>query len=308
MTFESALILGATGPTGRYLARELETRGLRVVVASRSSTHLEETFGDSGFERRVADALEPRSLEAALSGVDVVIDCIGLPLDRIELYPTTARNLAAAVERTGQRCLQVSSFWAYLPIQHLPLDESHPRTGGVRPVRLRREAEDILEAAGAAVAHLPDFFGPEVHSSSLQQPLAELAAGRSASWIGSPSIEREYVFIEDAMKAIATLMQHEGAYGERWIVPGGGPISGRRVTEIAESHLGRPARVRGAGPWLLRLAALFNRPLRTFLPVTADYSKAITYDGSKLRALVGDVPSTPYEEAIPRTLDWLRAS
>jgi nucleoside-diphosphate-sugar epimerase len=35
------------------------------------------------------------------------------------------------------------------------------------------------------------------------------------------------------------------------------------------------------------------------------YISPIHYDGSKLRQLLGDIPVTPYAEAIPQTLDWL---
>jgi hypothetical protein len=42
------------------------------------------------------------------------------------------------------------------------MNESHPRSGGPPWVRYRREAEDILCEAGAAILHLPDFYGPHV--------------------------------------------------------------------------------------------------------------------------------------------------
>ena len=51
-------------------------------------------------------------------------------------------------------------------------------------MRMRREAEDILQGAGAAVLNLPDFYGPEVHASILQRALEEAAAGKAVNWIG----------------------------------------------------------------------------------------------------------------------------
>jgi nucleoside-diphosphate-sugar epimerase len=145
VTFNRIAIIGATGATGIHLTRELLARG-------------EE------------------------EGCDLVIDCIGLPGDLMEQHPATARAIVNAATAVGARCVQVSSFWAFLPLQRQPLTESHPRTAGNSYIRARRDAEDIMREAGAAVIHLPDFFGPHVHTSSLQLALQEAAAGGPMNW------------------------------------------------------------------------------------------------------------------------------
>ncbi len=300
-------ILGATGPTGKHLARVLADGGSSVRVISRSEDRLHRAFPEARFEKRAADALDSTATGAALEGCDAVFDCIGLPMATIEQHPATARVIARAAQDTGARIVHVSSFWAYLPVQRLPLDETHPRSGGPRPARMRREAEDILQQAGAAVVHLPDFFGPEVHASTLQNALAEAAAGGTAHWIGATSVERDYTYVPDAMATVAELARHDEAYGERWIVPGAGPASFARLLGIAAKHLGRAPRVQAAPPWLLRLMGFFSRELRGFLPMVPHYVQPIRYDGSKLTALIGEIRRTPYERAIPATLEWLRA-
>jgi hypothetical protein len=55
-------------------------------------------------------------------------------------------------------------------------------------VRFRREPEDILLDAGAAVVNLPDFHGPEVHVNTLQQALVEAVAGKRMC--GAPASAR----------------------------------------------------------------------------------------------------------------------
>jgi len=62
----------------------------------------------------------------------------------MRLHPAAAQNIAKAVRATGARCIQVSSYWAYLPLQRSPLNETHPRSGGPEWVRWRREAEDLV--------------------------------------------------------------------------------------------------------------------------------------------------------------------
>jgi nucleoside-diphosphate-sugar epimerase len=107
------------------------------------------------------------------------------------------------------------------------------------------------------------------------------------------------------MKAVAELALRPEAFGDRWIVPGAGPIAFEEIAEIVEKHLERPLRLRAAGQFALRLASFFLRDVREFLPMAPTYISPIHYDGSKLRNLLGEVPVTPYAEAIPQTLDWL---
>ena len=300
-------ILGATGPTGRQLARELGGRGMTVRAVSRSAANLARVFAATAVEQHAADMLDAKATLAAIESAELVVDCIGAPIARIEDHPATARSIAAAIRATGARAVQVSSWWAYVPIRRLPLDESQPRPAGNRLARARREGEDVLADAGAAIAHLPDFFGPEVQASVLQQALAAAADGKPVSWIGRPDTQREYGFVPDAMRMVADLAGHADAFGRHWIVPGAGPITGRAIVALAERHLGRKLRLRAAGPLLLPLLAPFVPELRALRPMLGAYLRPLAFDGTRLRRLLGEPRLTPYDVAIPRTLDWLRA-
>jgi nucleoside-diphosphate-sugar epimerase len=56
---------------------------------------------------------------------------------------------------------------------------------------------------------------------------------------------------------------------------------------------------------MLRLASLFVGELRAFMPIVPSYLQSIAFDGRKLQALLGTLPTTSYEEGIPRTLNEL---
>lgn len=307
VTLKKAVVIGATGPTGIHLAGELVRRQVEVRVVSRSSARLEHAFPGGAWELSAADALDPAALQRAVAGCDVVIDCIGLPPDRMADHETTARNIVAAARGAGARCLQVSSFWGFLPMRRLPLDETHPRQGGNTYAQARRAAENVMLEAGAAVVHLPDFFGPGVHVSTLQQALQEAAAGKTMNWIGAKDTRREYVYVPDAMAIVADLLHRQEAYGSSWVFPGSGPLDGQETARIAGGHLGRPVKLRAAPRWLLRGLALVSADLRAFLPILDDYLQPMSYDAGRLAALLGPLRMTPYSEAIPATLDWLAA-
>jgi len=241
----------------------------------------------------------------AVDGCRLVYDCIGLPGDQMHLHGETARNIAAALGETKARCLQVSSYWSYYPQVHPIIDETHPRAGGPPWVRHRREAEDILRAAGAAILHLPDFYGPQVHVSILQNALVEAAEGKTVNWIGSPQIAREYIYVPDAMRIAAEIGNRAETFGTHWCLPGGGPLSGHQVMEIASRHLRREVKLRSAGMPMLRLVSLFKKDLRGLLQVAPDYMKPVHYDARKLEELLGPQSMTPYETGIGATLDRL---
>jgi len=303
LTFTRIAIVGATGPTGRALASELVARKSRVCVVSRRADVLEAYFPAAEFEKRAGDATQYASLAAALQGCDLVVDCIGLPGERMADHPATARNIAQFVNRSRARCLQVSSYWSFMPIKELPVSERHPRQGGPPWTRFRRETEDILRDAGGAIVHLPDFFGPGVHTSTLQLGVIDAVRGGVMNWIGPADVQRDYIYVPDAMKMVAELLTREEAYGANWVVPGSGPVSAMRLAGVLAGLLNREIRVRAAPVWLLRIISLFKKDLRGFMQVVPEYVKPISFDGTKLDRLLGHMARTTYEDALRATID-----
>jgi nucleoside-diphosphate-sugar epimerase len=185
-------VVGASGPTGIHLVTELRKTVATVRVIARSMDKLVQLFPDAAVEKWEADIRDAGATLLAVEGCDIVYDCIGLPGDQMHLHPVTARNIAGALRHTKGRCVQVSSYWAYYPQVRTEMNESQPRRGGPPWIRYRREAEDVLCEAGAAILHLPDFYGPHVQISALQNALNEAASGKTVNWLGRPDVQREY--------------------------------------------------------------------------------------------------------------------
>jgi nucleoside-diphosphate-sugar epimerase len=300
-------IVGATGPTGIHLAAELRKTTATVRVVARGMDKLAKLFPDAVFEKLPADVLDPDATLRAIEGCELVYDCIGLPGDQMHLHPVTARNIANAIRQTNARCVQVSSYWAYYHQVRTEMNEAHPRSGGPTWARYRREAEDLLREAGAAVLHLPDFYGSQVHVSTFQNALNEAAAGKTVNWIGKVNVHREYVYVPDAMRIAAAIGAHTEAFGAHWCLPGSGPLSGREAVDIAARHLGRSVRLRSAGLTTLRILGLLNRDLRGFLQVAPDYVKPVRYDARKLQGLLGPLQMIAYDAGIGETLSWIES-
>jgi len=298
-------VVGATGPTGIHLVTELRKTVAGVRVIARGTDRLARLFPETAVEKWSADVLDADATLRAIEGCDLVYDCIGLPGDQMQLHPVTARNIAGALGHTKARCVQVSSYWAYYPQVRTEMNESHPRLGGPPWVRYRREAENILCTAGAAILHLPDFFGPRVHVSTLQNALNEAASGKTVNWLGGTDVQREYIYVPDAMRIAVEIGARTEALGEHWCLPGSGPLSGRQVADIAGRYLGRQVKLRSAGMTTLRIVGLFNKDLRGLLQVAPDYMKAVRYDARKLQGLLGPQQMTSYDAGIGHTLAWI---
>ncbi|MGA8692536.1 MAG: NAD(P)H-binding protein, partial [Xanthobacteraceae bacterium] len=220
-------VVGATGPTGIHLVTELRKTVASARVIARSTDRLVRLFPETAVEKWPADVLDADATLRAIEGCDLVYDCIGLPGDQMHLHPVTARNIAGALGQTKARCVQVSSYWAYYPQVRTEMNESHPRIGGPPWVRYWREAEDVLCAAGVAILHLPDFYGPGVHVSTFQNAPNEAASGKTVNWLGRAEVRREYIHVPDAMRIAVEIGARTEAHGAHWCLPG----SGHRATD-----------------------------------------------------------------------------
>jgi nucleoside-diphosphate-sugar epimerase len=308
LQFERVAIVGASGPTGGQLAQELDSRGVRVRAISRDVVKLRRRLEGTEAEIVQGDARQADSIGPAVDGCDLVVNAVGLPAAAMSGHLEVAHSLAGLSARSGARLLHISSFWSYFPIQRQPVDESHPRKGGPELARFRRDAEDILQNSGAAVVQLPDFYGPGVGASTVQRALREAVSKGAFSWVGHTDVPRDAIFVPDAMRVTVDLSLRDEAYGERWLVPGAGPITAEELAERAEQILGRTVRARGGPLWVLRLVSLFSAELRSFIPLAPHYAQPIRYDGTKLDRLLGDTARTPHEEALRITLESLSRS
>lgn len=94
-------LLGATGYTGRLTAAELDRKGITHRLGGRSKARLADV--PSTGERHVVDLTDPASLDTFLSGVDVLITCVG-PFTELGMPVVEAavRNGTPYVDSTGE--------------------------------------------------------------------------------------------------------------------------------------------------------------------------------------------------------------
>jgi short subunit dehydrogenase-like uncharacterized protein len=95
------LLYGATGYTGKLIARAAHQQGLKPILAGRNADKLRAVAEPLGLESRAFDLADAARIDAALDGVAVVLSIAGP-------FSTTARPMAAACIRRGVHYLDVT--------------------------------------------------------------------------------------------------------------------------------------------------------------------------------------------------------
>lgn len=144
----TVLVAGATGQTGQLIVRQLQQEGFLVHALVRDVAKAREQLGPE-VTYLAGDVKDPRSLTAALSGVDAVISSIGARgkegPDRPEMVDYQGvRNLVDAAQAAGVRQFVLVSSRGVTQEDH-PLNRMF---GDVLKWKLK--GEDYLRASGLA--------------------------------------------------------------------------------------------------------------------------------------------------------------
>lgn len=302
-------ILGAAGAIGRAMVNEFALRGVPAVAIGRDPSKLERMFGKRA-EIRAADISSVEQTAAALGGARRAVYAVGVPYPDFKRHPVLMRQALEAARRAGvSRMVVVSSVYSYGKPRTARVSEDHPRQPETRKGRYRKEQEDAALAADGKdglrtlVLHLPDFYGPFADNSLARMIVDCVVAGKPANWLGDPEAPHEFVFVPDAARVIADLLDREDSFGRRWNFAGPGSITGREFITRVHQELGRPVRIRAAGTWMLRVMGLFNPLLRELVELQYLGVTPVLLDDSRLAARLGALHKTPYEEGIRRMVE-----
>ena len=301
------LVTGATGSLGSNVIAEAVQRGLEVRALVRDPARVHDA---DGVELVQGDALDSEALTRALEGREALFHIVNVALGG-DWVDTTARLLDSALiacRTTGARLVFPGNVWIYgrgSPGDKIP--ESRAPTPCSKLGRARLAKEERLRASGArfVVVRLPEFYGPHVQTLT-GPPLKRIVAGRTGYWFGPPDVEVEFVFMPDAARVLLDLGLASDVDGQTFHLPGAAPTTPR-------AFFSQAIRLAGAGAfaalpgWTVRVAGLVSPMARTFADILHLWEAPVLLDGTKLRARLPGVHSTPYEEGLGATIAWLRA-
>lgn len=125
--------------------------------------------------------------------------------------------------------------------------------------------------------------------------------------LGNPDLPHTLTSIHDFADGLLTLGEQDAALGQVWHVPSGETLTLRQFVGLVAAQAGRPARVRVAPSWIIRVIGLFNPTLRAVAEQLYQSERPWVVDHSKFANAFGAHP-TPHRQAIATTLDWYRGA
>jgi UDP-glucose 4-epimerase len=303
----SALVLGGAGFLGRWVLGALCEIGTRVVSLDRDprgrllDLEVESVQGDvASGDRLLPELVAERAFDLVVQAVGTGSVPRSLEHPIGDLGSNAGTTLAvletlAALDRPPL-CVLVSSAAVYGDSVSLPIDEDHPLEP-VSPYGVSKLAAEQYVRLYAKLHGLPalsvrpfSLYGPGQRKLVVHDLLSRLEAGEDPLVVrGRPDVTRDFVFVQDAARALLTLGRRAPAEGESYNLSSGRGTSLRELTAALAQATGRQVEVRFTGD------ARAGDPLR--------------WEGDQRRsAALGARCDTPLAEGLRRTVAWFRES
>jgi CDP-glucose 4,6-dehydratase len=313
----SILVTGGHGLLGSWLIKALLEGGARVVTIKRDepvvsslallglADSVDVVHGDICAEGLVARALNEYEVSDVfhLAAQTLVGTANQAPRSTFETnIQGTWTVLEACRIHGAERVIVASSDKAYGPHRDLPYREDHALQP-VYPYDVSKAATDLLARSywhtfglPVAVTRFANLYGGAETNRSRLVPEAVCAAlaGRAPVVRSDGSPERDFLYVEDAVRAYLAIHAALGA-------------GGRARGEALNAGGGAPHRVGDVVALICRLAGSDVTPDVRGAGVPSGEIDRQWVDPSKLRALTGWEPSVTLEEGLRRTIDWYRA-
>jgi nucleoside-diphosphate-sugar epimerase len=309
-------ILGAAGAAGKAVAAALQQRNIPFRAVGRNKARLAEAFKHyPGAELVDADLMTVEGVRKAARGMSTLIHTAGVLYTDFERLPPMMRaSIDGAVAEGVKRMALVTNVYSYGRPRTSPVKEDHPREPHTKKGQLRKQQEDLLMEAHAQgklqglAVRFPDFYGADAEYSFSIELFRAALAGKPVNLLGNIDLPHEFIYAPDIGPVLVDLATRDDVWGEVWNCGGAGTITQRQfVTRMFEA-VGRKPKFRVAGSGLVRVMGLFSPFMRELTEMMYQWQETpLVLDDSKLRAKLGSVKKTPYEDGIPLTVEALKA-
>ncbi|MFC7045778.1 NAD-dependent epimerase/dehydratase family protein [Halobacteriaceae archaeon GCM10025711] len=303
---DTVLVTGATGAIGSAVLRVLDDSGDDVRAFVRDGTALGSQHPD--VEVVTGDILDPGAVAEAVAGVDSVVHCVNFPMGRYERTLDAARTLVEAVGDERPHVVFPGNTWVFDPDAPAPITPETPIAPPSRIARIKAVVEQTLFASNlpVTVVHLPDFYGPDVRNDLVRPLFERPLADRRVVFPALVDVPHEFVYVDDAARALLAVAGEEVAQDRRYTVGSTGSPTVREFVQMVGAAVGTSGRAVGIPPWVVRVAALVSADARAGRDLLHVLTRDVTMDGAAIRRDVGFEPSVSYANGIRRTVDWLR--
>jgi UDP-glucose 4-epimerase len=308
MSKASCLVLGGAGFIGSHLCEALAREGHPVRIFDRPHVdrlaHLRQDF-----EVFAGDFLNPQSLAPALRGAHTVFHLVSTTLPKSSndnpFYDVETNVLGSlrlfnlAREHGVRKLVFVSSGGTvYGPPRTLPVSEGHPTdpisSYGIHKLAVEKYLQLVHRLHGLEYCILrpANLYGPRQRLDTAQGAVAvfldRALRGEPVQIWGDGSVVRDYVYIDDAVDAIARAARFEGT-PRIFNIGSGVGVSLNQLIAAIGNVLGAPPKVE-------------------YTPARAVDVPVNVLDAGLAERHLGWRASTPLAAGLERTCEWLRSA
>ncbi len=270
-----AVVFGGSGFLGRHVVSELAKRGYRVRAAVRRpdlAGHLQPMGVVGQIHAVQANLRYPESVQRAVQGADVVVNCVGVLASIGEqtfeaVHTAGARSVAKAARDAGaSRLIHVSAIGA-------------DRAGSAVYARSKALGEQacVEEFPQAIILRPSIIFGPEDEFFNRFAALARISP--FLPLIGGGRTKFQPVYVGDVATAIANVAAGSGTSGKIYELGGPETLTFRELLDRTLDYTGRTRLYLPMPFWLARLQAALTWPLPNALrPITGDQVRLLQTD------------------------------
>ncbi|HYK62410.1 MAG TPA: NAD(P)-dependent oxidoreductase [Bryobacteraceae bacterium] len=301
-----AVVLGASGFIGSWVARKLGEAGAETHLVVRDSAGVAAALGGRVFEADLAQPGAPAGIFEEIRPA-IVFNLAGYGVDPSERDVDLSERLNALLPRAicdaaarwrdcywlGQHVIHVGSALEYGEVSS-DLREDGP--ANPTPVYGQTKLQGTLHIAKCAktlelravTARLFTVYGPGEHCGRLLPSLIEAARAEKPLELTAGTQLRDFTYVEDVAEGLLRL-------GLAQAEPGS-------VVNLATGHL---TMVRSFAETAARILSMPMENLKfSAVPTRAEEMRHEPISIERLRQITRIVPSTGIEEGIRRTLGW----
>ena len=302
------LVLGAAGRLGFAAAEAFRDAGWSVKGLVRPNAGWRAPRG--------IDVIETNDRAVAVRearGTDIVLHALNAPYTGWAQHALPlAYSAIEAAEQSGATLIFPGNVYNYGAGMPPVLDETTPMRPTSRKGKLRDEVELRLREASdrgvrTIILRAGDFFGRGRGSWFDLVVIKELAKNR-ITYPGPLDVVHEWAYLPDYIDALIRLAGIRATLGpfETFGFPGHAVTGQEFVTAIAKAS-GRRLKVGHINWWMMRTVGSIWKMGRELTDIGYLWQVPHRIDGSKLAAAIGQVPHTPLETAVTRSLRELGA-
>lgn len=300
----SIAILGAAGRVANEVGKAFVAAGWRVRAVTRNGRDVV-----PGAEPFAADAMDAAQVARAVDGMDFVFNGLNPTYTEwaLKVMPM-ARNVMDALRRKPITHLFIGNVYAFGPPIPAVLSETTPFAPGNEKGRIRQEMEELFRREAeqhgtqTIIIRAGDFFGAGT-GTWIDQALATKLHKGVFTAPGPMDLPHAWAYLPDLAQAFVAATNVAENLPRFEVIHFPGHTATLTQFKTAMEHAtGRSLKTSFMPWWAIRALGLFSPMMRAIAGMRYLWRQPHQLVSDRIETLLGPLPHTPLDEAIPRTL------